>query len=194
MKNTNKTKDIIIASAALLFERQSYAKTSMDEIAKQAHKAKTSIYYHFASKQDILHDVLEREFKIITDELNSAMQTHNEDPQKQLSEYLTLRMKLLCNARVYRHYISMPITEITEETETIADVRKSFDNMEYSFFYKICISGFKAGILPDGVNEDAFARMMITILKGLEIQFIRSENHEQLQETYETMLRFIILK
>lgn len=192
MKNSEKSKEVIISAAAWLFERQSYAKTSIDEIARQAHKAKTSIYYHFNSKQEILHAVLERDFKVITDELSAAMQRHTDNPQKQLNEYLLLRMQLLLNSKNYRNYITLPIDKITEETDIIANVRSAFDEMEYRYFSSICRAGFNAGMLPDGVNEDAFARMMINILKGLEIQFIRSEDQKKLQETYETMLRFLI--
>lgn len=51
MKDIGKVRESIITAAAALFERYGYEKSSMDEIARGAHRAKTSIYYHFKSKQ-----------------------------------------------------------------------------------------------------------------------------------------------
>lgn len=48
------TRDKILSVASKLFSRYGFHKTSMDEIAKTARKAKGSLYYHFASKEDLL--------------------------------------------------------------------------------------------------------------------------------------------
>lgn len=45
-------------SARELFRRYGYNKTSVNELAKQAHIAKATFYKHFASKELILHTVL----------------------------------------------------------------------------------------------------------------------------------------
>ena len=45
-------------SARDLFRRYGYNKTSVNELAKQAHIAKATFYKHFASKELILHAVL----------------------------------------------------------------------------------------------------------------------------------------
>lgn len=45
-------------SARELFRRYGYNKTSVNELAKQAHIAKATFYKHFASKELILHEVL----------------------------------------------------------------------------------------------------------------------------------------
>jgi len=47
------TKETIVSVANRLFSRFGFHKTSMDEIAKVARKAKGSLYYHFASKEDL---------------------------------------------------------------------------------------------------------------------------------------------
>ncbi|RLD46369.1 MAG: TetR family transcriptional regulator, partial [Bacteroidetes bacterium] len=47
------TKDKILEVANKLFSRFGFHKTSMDEIARIARKAKGSLYYHFASKEEL---------------------------------------------------------------------------------------------------------------------------------------------
>ena len=51
------TKESILSVATRLFSRFGFHKTSMDEIAKIARKAKGSLYYHFASKEDLFREV-----------------------------------------------------------------------------------------------------------------------------------------
>ena len=51
---SKKTKDTIIQVASKLFSRYGFYKTSMDEVAKVARKAKGSLYYHFVNKEGLL--------------------------------------------------------------------------------------------------------------------------------------------
>ena len=54
MKDSVKVRDSIVDSASWLFDRFGYEKTSVDEIARRAHRAKTSVYYYFDGKLAIL--------------------------------------------------------------------------------------------------------------------------------------------
>lgn len=55
MPNTKKT---IKQVAINLFYRKGYFATGMSEIARDAGIRKSSIYYHYTNKEDILHDIL----------------------------------------------------------------------------------------------------------------------------------------
>jgi AcrR family transcriptional regulator len=54
----NVTKEIIKKAAINLFYKKSYFATSMSHIAMDSDIRKASIYYHYASKEDILFDIL----------------------------------------------------------------------------------------------------------------------------------------
>ncbi|MFH1153758.1 MAG: TetR/AcrR family transcriptional regulator [Pseudomonadota bacterium] len=54
----NVTKEIIKKAAINLFYKKSYFATSMSHIALDSDIRKASIYYHYASKEDILFDIL----------------------------------------------------------------------------------------------------------------------------------------
>ena len=51
---------LILEAAALLFSARSYEKTTLDEIAVQAGVSKGSIYLEFASKEQILYRLIQR--------------------------------------------------------------------------------------------------------------------------------------
>ncbi len=69
-------KTLILEAADNLFHRYGYAKTSLDDIAKEAGMGKGTIYYHFESKEDIFFGVVEqyaeRYEKIIRDSVDAA--------------------------------------------------------------------------------------------------------------------------
>ena len=52
------TREKIVSVSTKLFSRFGFHKTSMDEIAKIARKAKGSLYYHFASKEELFREVV----------------------------------------------------------------------------------------------------------------------------------------
>ena len=66
----DETKDIIVSVANKLFSRFGFQKTSMDEIAKTARKAKGSLYYHFASKEALFKEVVSREMSVLKNQLS----------------------------------------------------------------------------------------------------------------------------
>lgn len=70
------TKDKIINVADKIFSKFGFRKTSMDEIARIARKAKGSLYYYFENKEELFKEVitkeinnLKRELTIIVDDL-----------------------------------------------------------------------------------------------------------------------------
>lgn len=73
MPKVDGTRDEILAAAARLFRYQGYAATTLREIADAANIKAGSIYYHFASKEEILGEVLDTGMKMVTDALRSKL-------------------------------------------------------------------------------------------------------------------------
>lgn len=57
---SERSRDLILRSAAQLFRNQGFAATTLRQIAARAKIKAGSIYYHFASKEEILEEVLDR--------------------------------------------------------------------------------------------------------------------------------------
>ena len=63
-------KERIKAVAIHLFYRKGYFATSMSDIARRAGIQKSSIYYHYANKEDILVDIFTTTMRDLNDSLN----------------------------------------------------------------------------------------------------------------------------
>ncbi len=62
-------KNLIAEAAKSLFVKYGYSKTSLDDIAKEAHIGKGTIYYYFESKEDIFFTITENQIQSITQRL-----------------------------------------------------------------------------------------------------------------------------
>lgn len=193
MKNPVKVKNSILDSAAWLFDRFGYEKTSVEDIARHAHKAKTSVYYYFDGKLSIFKAVLEREFAAVRQGLEEVRARYSDNIKEQLVVYLRSRMSLLHSAKVYIQYMNSPYIYGGNEVSSVVDAsREDFDRWETEYFRNICEDGHKAGKLTDAVQPEAFAKLFSVLLKGIEIQFFHSGDYESMRTTYETMVELLV--
>lgn len=192
MKDKEKIRNSIISAAAGLFEKYGYEKTSVDEIAAAAHKAKASVYYHFDSKLGIFKSVLRQEMADIIRRMTEVIDAHPEQ-KEQLIAYMKARIDVIGYAKVFYSYIMAPYLEKSGEVkEAVEEARNILDDWEYTYFVTACNNGREAGILSEAVEPDAFGKTMLVILKGLELQFKSYEDRKALRKTYDAMVDLLI--
>lgn len=63
------TKDEILSAAAQIFSQKGFHAASMQDIAQAVNLQKASLYYHIASKQDILLAVLDRALDLLIEHI-----------------------------------------------------------------------------------------------------------------------------
>ncbi len=83
MKRTQK-REHLINVAAELFNRQGYHAVGIDQIIAQAGIAKTTLYRHFESKDELIVAVLRRVDKQAREEMRQAVDAMARDPQQKL--------------------------------------------------------------------------------------------------------------
>lgn len=195
MRN-NSTCQSILAAAKQLFVQYGYEKTSMNDIAKTAHKAKGSIYYNFKSKLDIFNELLEQEVESMIKELTDTRiyaTTSAYNVSERLKYYLSHRMEVLSNSALCRQaMVELYFGKDEELCGKIKELRMYIDRRERLFFSKVCSKGRKINLLPRQVSPDSFAEMMIMVLKSLEVQFFVQDRYAELKKTYDTMLEVLI--
>jgi AcrR family transcriptional regulator len=74
-------KDLIIDAAIDLFAEQGFSDTSTAEIAANSHVAQGTVFYHFKSKEGILHEVLHQLLQETIDAHNSIDESSNSGHQ-----------------------------------------------------------------------------------------------------------------
>ena len=72
-------KSQIIESATKYFSRYGFHKTTMDEIAKNIHKAKGILYYYFKSKEELFNEVLKQELGTLKAALSKIVNSNKKN-------------------------------------------------------------------------------------------------------------------
>ena len=70
---SEKSRDLILESAAKLFRRQGFSATTLRQIASMAQIKAGSIYYYFDSKEAILDEVLDRGLRHVFESVKTAV-------------------------------------------------------------------------------------------------------------------------
>ncbi len=172
MVKKSEIREKILQAAHEVFNRYGYGKSTMDDIAREMGKGKSSIYYYFTSKEDIFREVIEKELNVMKERILAAV-SEKEDSREKLKVYVVERMHELQSLKNLYHVLR---TEFTALRDFVDQVRQQTDNDEISIV---------AGILDHGVAagrfylEDTFltAIAIVTALKGMEIPLLVSENN-----------------
>ncbi len=182
------TQEIILATAQKLFARFGFNKTTVDEIAAAAHMAKSTLYHHFPSKEEIFRGVIELESQDLARRIQDAVEAAD-SPQERLRAYMVTRMSRL---RELANFYSALKEEYLEHYPFIESVRKKDFEDEMGMFQGILAEGVKEGAfnLRDG-DVELTALAVITALKGLEYPWTANAEIPDFGEHAEVLLHVL---
>ncbi len=166
MQNKDKIREFLIDVAQKIFARFGYDRATMEIIAKEAKKGKSTLYYYFKSKEDIFAAVIEREGNLIQKELLKVI-NQNKSSRQLLKEYVLKRYKVI-NELV--NYYNVFKEDYLDNLKIIEKYRRKHDEFELLAIKQILIKGIMNGelkITNDQVDDIALATAVA--LKGLEI-------------------------
>ena len=184
------TKEKIISVATRIFSRFGFYKTSMDEIARTAHKAKGSLYYHFASKEALFTEVVAQELKNLKAELAMVVTDPALIPVKKIKQYLLTRMSVLNKAANYHEVLK---ADFMEHFEFVDQLRADMDGWEKEQLKSIIKQGIELGVFVDQTDKmDVLLDVFIMVLKGLEIPFFLQGKYDALSPHFDDLIQILI--
>lgn len=182
------TRDTILSVANRLFSRFGFHKTSMDEIAKVARKAKGSLYYHFASKEELFKEVISKEMDNLKNQLSVIINDTSTDASEKLKNYLIKRMEILNIAACYHETLK---ADFFEHFHFIDDLRADLDNWEKDNLKKIILEGIDSGEFDDISEINVMLDVFLMVLKGLEIPFFLQNKYERYSPHFEGLIKIL---
>ena len=181
------TKDRILNIAGSIFGRFGFQKTTVDDIARAAHKAKGSLYYYFRSKEELFQEVVEAEAKIFIRELAKATNRGNTTKEK-LANYTRTRMHL---TREMANYYEAMKNDYLINFDFIETIRKKYDYEEKVRIKIMLVAGIANNEFKID-NEDLTAQVILTILKGFEMPFFLNHEDYEIDNKIECLLRILM--
>ncbi len=181
------SKEHIVQSAQTLFAQFGLKKVTMDDIAREAHVSKATIYQHFKNKTNIFDDVIQ-------DEADSFLSLMTEAVDAEASAVEKLRAHLITRLGKVGEFVNF--YRVTQESWAdywpyIAQVRRGFLDREQKLMAGVLEQGSKSGELR--VNDpDKSALVMILALASVEYQWLLDEENLTLTELVDLMVKMIV--
>ncbi len=175
----------ILSVANKLFSRFGFHKTSMDEIAKIARKAKGSLYYHFASKEDLFKEVVSTELINLKNQLSIIIDDTDLSASGKMKKYLIKRMEILNDAANYHETLK---ADFFEHFHFIDDLRNELDEWEKGNIRIIISQGIITKEFAHIEDMDVLLDVFIMVLKGLEIPFFLQNKYEKYSPHFENLM------
>jgi len=187
----NKTKNLIFESAIKIFSESGYRGATMDDIAANAGLAKGTLYYHFASKEEIFNFIVEEGLNILQNQV-IEVQNINIAPIEKLIKICRIQLTFLYG---YTDFFKVVMSQLwgnenrqdelrqklrTYINEIEINIKSAMENgqikegdtelIAFQFFGSLCSSAIYESIHIEKIDlEDIIDSTIKFTLKGLGI-------------------------
>lgn len=164
-------KDTLIQVASLLFQRQGYHATGVNQIIKESKIPKGSLYYYFpGGKEEIAMEAVKRNAAFVTDRIQDSLQQIQE-PALAIEHLINSLGEQFLSAQ---GTMGVPIASVALETALISDSLRAactaaYEAFEVQFSEKLRQSGYQEelanelGMVINSMMEGAF---IVSLTKG----------------------------
>lgn len=168
-KNDDLIRSEILAAAERLFQRWGLNKTTMEEIAAEAGKGKSTLYYYFPGKEEIFDALLRRQVEILIARGREATLAAATAREK-IKHYIIAMLIEIKNCAIL---YSIVRREIKGNQRFLIKVQAIFDERESSLIRTILQDGIRSQEFRFLREEelDEAARAMVGIIHALEYHF-----------------------
>jgi AcrR family transcriptional regulator len=158
----------------------------MDEIAIASRKGKSSIYYYFASKEEIFQAVVEKEASILKQELIKAV-NDADSPEQKLKTHVLIRMRTM---EKLANFYSAIKDDYLSHLDFIEKIRRKYDQEEIQMMENILVEGVKNGIFE--IEDTSLAAIaIVTALKGLEIPLFWGMDESDIEHRLDLIINIL---
>ncbi len=164
----DKTVNVLVETARVLFTRNGYDRTTMTDIAREAKKGRRTLYVHFSSKEELLRKVIEMELNKILDVLR-AIVDKDIPADRKIMEFVVSRLNNVRHT-VFRN--GSLRADFTRFYLAIDSIRRKYDKIEIGLIRSILIEGREQGLFHFG-DAEVMAEIIHYSVKGLETPYVR---------------------
>ena len=186
---SDKTKKVILEVASKMFARFGFHKTTIDEIARSARKAKGSVYYHFTDKEDLFKEVILQEIQTIKNGLLIILNNQEMAPPEKIKTYLIRRLALIANAVNYQSTLTV---DFIEHYDFIENIKLDFLKWDGANIKKVFAEGIEQQYFEETDNLDVLIDVFMLVIKGLEGPLFEQKKYQDLLPHFDSMLNIMI--
>lgn len=181
-------KSEILANAQKLFMQYGLRKTTMDEIAAECGKAKSTLYQYYRSKEEVFEGVLFLEMQNLRRIVKSYVEESKTVSDKIITYFMKFHEEILHKVNIYR----LMKQELLNEN-ILQNYFPKFLDFEVSYLKRLIEDGFDAGELV-GINRKDIpflSKILIASFWGIIRYFVEVNNDEDIEKLKDTAYSLI---
>lgn len=181
---TSEMKNKILSSVEILISENGVNDISLADIASACNISKGTLYYHYASKDDIIFDIIVKHIKGLEDEYLSWLNRHKDDltPDRFLKVVFYKGVKLFNRAKMHIFLINECLRGNQKLTDKFVELWKHWQET-----LKLGL----VNVFPNCQDVETLSYMIMLIIDGLVIQEVlhsnNNDNGEQLVKMVKQM-------
>jgi AcrR family transcriptional regulator len=183
----DEVREQVVQSARQVFARYGYKKTALDDIAHEARKGKSTIYYYFKSKDEIFKAVIDAEAEIRKQAIEKEI-SQITDSRLKLKTYIYVRMLTL---KMVVNYYEAIKNDLLDNLYFVNSLRDDHFEEEILQVKTMLLEGVEIGDFTIE-NPELTAKTIVTLLHGFEVPLIvKNLSDEELQKSVDEMLNIL---
>ncbi len=185
MVRLDEIRNRILDVAQKVFSHFGFDKTTMELIAKESNKGKSTLYYYFRNKEELYAAVIEREANKIMNELMKVINS-DDSTKNLLYKYSKKRFELVQSVVTYYDFVK---DEYLKYYPFIEKHRKKHDEFEIYAMKQILLKGIQRDEL--NITEEQVDDVAIGIgaaIKGLELPLLIESTNNTIERKIAILL------
>ena len=176
-KKDEASREAIVQAARRVFQKWGLNKTTMEDIAREAGKGKSTLYYYFESKDEIFDTLLEIEIGALLTRAKAAVAAVDSAKEK-LRSYVVASLAELKNTAALYDIVR---GEMRGNPHFLEKITEKFAAGELKFMKEILALGVKQRSFrfADDKELDLAARVVLDLVRSMELYlFLENYNSE----------------
>jgi AcrR family transcriptional regulator len=185
----------ILLAAKQLFQVHGFRKVTMDDVAKSIGKGRSSLYYYYKSKEEILEAVIDIEIREMLTAMTKAVDKATTTEQK-IHAFLLTKLKILRERRAFYNTIeiSMDADEMSNYNKTKQDIHRLLMKQEGIILNGIIVNGVIKGELRNlsKKEQEAIIFVLLSTLRGLKREMVLDDDFSGVEVAADTLTNMVI--
>jgi len=187
-------KEKILYGADKLFQKHGLNKTTMEDIAREAGKGKSTLYYYFKSKEEIFDAIIQNEKSKFFDILLAAVDQAS-TAQEKLTAFIATRFERLKEwANLYNVMVQEAVESMRIRGDDCIRYRKQYDQKEADIVKDILRFGMETGEFRTFSDSEieTLAFCCISAQHGLEFDLLIYDKLDELLPKLNFLMEIMI--
>ncbi len=178
----------IVMKARELFQRFGFKKTTMDEIAAECGKSKSTLYHYYKNKDDVFRAVIKEEKHILRSRVMEVVSLKDNGIEKMKAYFVTMLREIDSLSNLYR-LVKKETTNMTSANQLLKGLLKE-EKVTIKQFHQEII---EEGLYPDSdkIDIDSLADFLIAAMMGIINYFVLDDEKLDI-DNFENAINIII--